>query len=198
MTEQTVEAQTTATETEAAPEAGLAFEECDHDALVRQLAEKMQENQELKEKLEAEHDRLLRLAAEMENYKKRQERERAELKDFAIESLVKEILPVLDSLELALEHGRQQASLESILKGVENIRKALAATLAKFGITPIQALGQKFDPAFHNAVMQREDPSVEDQTVIQELQKGYLLKNRLLRPAMVVVARQPQEPQADA
>lgn len=171
----------------------LPLEECDHDALVRQLAEKIQEAKELKELYEAEHDRLLRLAAEMENFKKRQERERAELKDYAIEGLAREILPILDSLELALEHGRQQATLEAILKGVENVRKALATTLQKFGVTPIQALGEKFDPNFHNAVMQRDDPTVEDQTVIQELQKGYLLKNRLLRPAMVVVARQPQE-----
>lgn len=196
MTETTVAEQTVQPEAKNADaEEVVAFEECDHDALVRQLAEKMQEVKELKEQYEAEHDRLLRLAAEMENYKKRQERERAELKDFAIEGLVKEILPVLDSLELALEHGRQQATLEAILKGVENVRKALASALGKFGVTPIHALGEKFDPAFHNAVMQRDDPTVEDQTVIQELQKGYLLKNRLLRPAMVVVARQPQEPQ---
>ncbi len=186
-------------EAKAAPEGindeVLALEECDHDALVRQLAEKIQEVKELKELYEAEHDRLLRLAAEMENFKKRQERERAEVKDYAIEGLAREILPVLDSLELALEHGRQQATLEAILKGVENVHKALATALQKFGVTPIQALGEKFDPNFHNAVMQRDDPTVEDQTVIQELQKGYLLKNRLLRPAMVVVARQPQEQQ---
>ncbi len=79
----------------------------------------------------------------------------------------------------------------ALLEGVENVLKGFLQVITKFGVTPIQALGEKFDPAFHNAVMQQEDDSVEDQTVIQELQKGYLLKNRLLRPAMVVVARNP-------
>lgn len=161
------------------------MEECDPEALIRQLAELERENQELKEK----NDQLLRHVADIENFKKRLEKERADLRDFANEALIKDLLPVVDNLELAINHGRQQDSGTALLEGVENVLKGFLQVITKFGATPIQALGEKFDPAFHNAVMQQEDDSVADQTVIQELQKGYLLKNRLLRPAMVVVAR---------
>jgi molecular chaperone GrpE len=164
------------------------MEECDPDALIRQLATKERENQELKEK----NDQLLRHVADIENFKKRLEKERTDLKDFANESLMKDLIPVVDNLELALNHGRQQEAGSALLEGVENVLKGFLQVITKFGVTPIQALGEKFDPAFHNAVMQQEDDSVEDQTVIQELQKGYLLKSRLLRPAMVVVARNPR------
>lgn len=161
------------------------LEECDPESLIRQVAEKDRENQELKEK----NDQLLRHVADIENFKKRLEKERTDLREFANESLMKDLLPVVDNLELALEHGRQQEAGSALLEGVENVLKGFMQVMTKFGVTPIQALGEKFDPAFHNAVMQREDAEAADQTVIQELQKGYLLKNRLLRPAMVVVAR---------
>jgi molecular chaperone GrpE len=164
------------------------MEECDPEALIRQLAEVERENKELKEK----NDQLLRHVADIENFKKRLEKERADLREFANESLIKDLLPVVDNLELAINHGRQQDSGAALLEGVENVLKGFLQVITKFGATPIQALGEKFDPAFHNAVMQQEDDSVADQTVIQELQKGYLLKNRLLRPAMVVVARNPR------
>jgi molecular chaperone GrpE len=179
--------QTTNSDSIESPEMESAvLEECDPEALVRQLAEKERENQELKEK----NEHLLRHVADMENFKKRLEKERVELRDFANESLIKELLPVVDNLELALSHGQDSGS--ALLEGIENVLKGFLQAITKFGVTPIQALGEKFDPAFHNAVMQQEDDSVEDQTIIQELQKGYLLKNRLLRPATVVVARNPQ------
>jgi len=171
------------------PEVELAaIEECDPDTLMRQLAEKEEEIKELREK----NEQLLRLVADVENFRKRLEKERADLRDYANESLLKELLPVLDNLELALNHGRDQEACAALVAGVENVLKGFRQAIAKFGVTPIEALGEKFDPAFHNAVMQQEDNTVADQTVIQELQKGYLLKNRLLRPAMVVVARNPQ------
>lgn len=165
-----------------------ATEECDPEALIRQLAEQEAEIRDLRDK----QDQLLRVVADVENFRKRLERERADLRDFANEALLKELLPVLDNLELALNHGRDQEACTALIAGVENVLKGFRQAIAKFGVTPIEALGQKFDPNFHNAVMQQEDPTVEDQTVIQELQKGYMLKNRLLRPAMVVVARNPQ------
>jgi molecular chaperone GrpE len=178
--------QPTDSDTAATPEMESAVvEECDTESLLRQLAEKERENQELKEK----NDQLLRHVADMENFKKRLERERADLREYANESLMKELLPVVDNLELALNHGRQQESGSALLEGVENVLKGFLQVMTKFGVTPIQAQGEKFDPAFHNAVMQQEDDTAPDQTILQELQKGYLLKNRLLRPAMVVVAR---------
>ena len=181
--------QTTEPEVVETPEMESAvLEECDPETLIRQLAETTKENEELKEK----NEQLLRHVADIENFKKRLEKERTDLRDFANESLLKDLVPVVDNLELALNHGREQESGSALLEGVENVLKGFLQVITKFGVTPIQALGEKFDPAFHNAVLQQEDDSVEDQTVIQELQKGYLLKNRLLRPAMVVVARNPQ------
>lgn len=158
-----------------APPAAAAAE------LQQQLEQKAQEAEE-------HYDRLLRLAADMENLKKRQERDRAELLQFANEKLLKELLPVVDNLELALEHGRQAKAPAAFLEGIELVHQGLLKTLTQFGVTPIDSVGQPFDPAFHNAVVQEEASGVPDHTVLKELQKGYLLQNRLLRPAMVVVA----------
>jgi molecular chaperone GrpE len=154
--------------------------------LQQQLEEKTKEAQE-------NYDRTLRLAAEMENLKKRLEREKADLLQFANENLIKELLPVVDNLELALEHGRQAETPAPFLEGIDLVLQGFLKALARFGVTPIVAVGQQFDPNFHNAVMQEIAPEVPDYTVLKELQKGYLLQNRLLRPAMVVVARNTQE-----
>lgn len=154
----------------------------DIQELQQQLEDKTKEAQE-------SYDRLLRLAADLENLKKRQERERAELLQFANEKLIKELLPVVDNLELALGHGRQLDAPASLLEGIDLVHQGFLKVLARFGVTPIESVGQQFDPAFHNAVLQEEAPEVPDCTVLKELQKGYLLQNRLLRPAMVVVAR---------
>jgi len=150
--------------------------------LRQQLEEKTQEAAE-------NYARLLRLAADMENLKKRQERERADLLQFANENLVKELLPVVDNLELALAHGRQLEAPEAMLEGIERVYQGFLKALERFGVTPFESVGQNFDPAFHNAMMQEEAPDVPDCSVIKELQKGYLMNQRLLRPAMVVVAR---------
>lgn len=149
--------------------------------LQRALEEKTKEAEE-------QYDRLLRLAAEMDNLKKRIERERAELVQFANENLIKELLPVVDNLELALDHGRQADAPDSFLEGIDLVYQGFLKALARFGVTPLVSVGRQFDPNFHNAVMQQEVPSVPDRTVLKELQKGYLLHQRLLRPAMVVVA----------
>lgn len=156
------------------------------EELQAQLARKTQEAQE-------NYDRFLRLAAEMENLKKRREREKADLLLFANENLIKELLPVVDNLELALAHGREQGAPQALLEGLELVHQGFLKALEKFGVTPITSLGENFDPAFHNAVQEEETPDVQDCRVIKELQKGYLLHKRLLRPAMVVVARNPQK-----
>jgi molecular chaperone GrpE len=139
------------------------------------------------------YERLLRLAAEMDNLKKRQEREKAELLQFANESLIKELLPVVDNLERALEHGRQLDAPAPLVEGLELVYQGFIKALIRFGVTPILSVGQPFDPAFHNAVIQEETMDAEDSTILKELQKGYFLQNRLLRPAMVVVARNNQK-----
>jgi len=164
----------------AAPAADEAAE------LQSQLAQKTKEAEE-------HYDRLLRVAAEMENLKKRQEKDRAELLQFANESLIKELLPIVDNLELALEHGRQQEAPAPLLEGLELVHQGFLKVLERFGVKALNSLGEKFDPAYHYAVMEEEDPAAADSTVIKEMQKGYLMHNRLLRPAMVAVARNPQK-----
>jgi molecular chaperone GrpE len=166
-------------ETTAAPAEELPT---DTEELQIRLAEKTKEAQE-------NYDRFLRLAAELENIKKRQEREISELRQFANENLLKELLPVLDNLERALEHGRQSEAPEALVEGLDLVNQDFLKVLGRFGVTPINSVGERFDPAYHHAVMEEEAPEVEDQTVLKELQKGYFLQNRLLRPAMVVVSR---------
>jgi molecular chaperone GrpE len=154
----------------------------DPEELKNLLIQKTQEAEE-------NYNRFLRLAAEMENMKKRQEREVAEVRQYANENLLKDFVPVLDNLERALEHGRQSEALEALMDGLDLVSQDFLKVLSRFGVQPIDSVGKRFDPAFHHAVMEEEAPEMEDQTVLKELQKGYLLNNRLLRPAMVVVSR---------
>jgi len=138
-------------------------------------------------------DQILRLHAEFENYRKRAEREKKAFKRYAQEDLIKAILPQLDNLERALEAcrcTRNQAG-DPLAEGVELTLKGILDVLAKFGVQRIEALGQTFDPSLHEAVMQQPDPDQEENTVLAETQAGYLLHDRLLRPAMVVVSRRP-------
>ena len=157
----------------------------DPEELRRQLLEKTKEAEE-------NYSRLLRMAADLENLKKRQERDRAELHQFANENLLKELLPVVDNLERALDHGREMQAPPGLLEGIELVYQGFLKVLEGFGVTSLESVGRQFDPAFHNAVMQEETGELPDCSIIKELQKGYLLHQRLLRPAMVVVARNPQ------
>ncbi len=143
-------------------------------------------------------DRFLRLAAETENYKKRTEREKAEFLKRANESLVKDLLPILDNLERALGHADQQADEESLRQGLELIYQDLKKVLERYGLEAVEAEGNPFDPELHEAMMQQENADVEDNTVLQQLQKGYKFQGRLIRPAMVVVSKRPAgEPEDD-
>lgn len=170
-----------------APEGEVTIEE-----LRRQATAKAQEAKEC-------HEKLLRYAAELENFKKRAERERADLLQFANENVFKELLPVLDNLERALDNGRQFDAPPGLLEGLELVHQDFLKILNRFGVNPVECLGLPFDPAFHHAVMEEEAPELADQTVTKELQRGYLYHTRLLRPAMVVVARsnKPAAPKID-
>ena len=149
------------------------------------VPEEQPELQTLKEERDSLYDRLLRKQAEFENYRKRIERERAEFVQFASSELMKEILNALDSYELALKDA---AVDESVRQGFGLIYKQLQDTLARFGLKAIEAKGQKFDPNFHQAVSTQATDEVEENTILEEMRKGYLLNGRLLRPAMVSVA----------
>ncbi len=134
-------------------------------------------------------DRLLRAHAELENVKKRVAREKAEFLKFATEALLLELLPVLDNLERAMASARAEMGSNSLLEGVEMTARLFLSVLEKAGVKPIEALGQPFDPAFHEAVAQTDGPPGDTNRVVDVIQRGYLLEGRVLRPAKVRVSR---------
>jgi molecular chaperone GrpE len=130
-------------------------------------------------------DRYLRTLADFENFRKRTEREKADFYKYALSGLVRELLPVLDNFDRALEHAEEG---DDFHKGVLMIYKQLYGVLEKYGLKPIDDSGVPFDPKIHEAVVREDDPSVPSHTVVAVLQKGYFIHERLLRPAMVKVA----------
>jgi molecular chaperone GrpE len=144
------------------------------------------------EKLRAERDtlldRLARMQAEFDNARKRAAKEQQDYRDYALADTVKAIIPVLDSFERALRTSPEKSEFHA---GVELIQKQLQDALAKLGVRAISAKGEPFDPRYHEAVEMVETTDAEDHQVLEELQRGYTLKDRLLRPAMVRVAKNP-------
>ena len=137
-------------------------------------------------------DRFLRLSAEFDNYKKRSRREMDDFKKFAYETIIRELLPVLDSMESALSISKDEVC-KSIFDGVELTHKEMLRILSKYGVTQIESINKKFDPSYHQAMAQEESNDVPENTVTKEVQKGYLLHHRLLRPAMVMVSKKPPQ-----
>lgn len=136
------------------------------------------------------YDRLLRVSAEFENYKKRMAREKEEFRKYANESLIKDLLPVVDNLERAIDSScNHEGSNDCLMEGVNLTLKEILKILDKFGVRPIESLGKTFDPTFHQAFLQEETEDHPDNTVFRELQKGYMIHDRLLRPSMVVVSK---------
>jgi molecular chaperone GrpE len=143
--------------------------------------------EELRREKDSLQDRLLRTAAEFDNYRKRVERERKELADYMKADVLTELLPIVDNFERALQAPSSEGG--SLRKGVELIHKQMVDFLRKRGVTPIEALGADFDPNFHQAVIHETSPAHREGEVIEELQRGYMLGEKLLRPAMVKVAK---------
>jgi len=135
------------------------------------------------------YERFLRQAAELENYKKRSARERDDAIRYANESLLKDLLPVVDNLERAIAHASGGGNGKPLVEGVEMVLRGLADVLTKHGAMPILAQGQPFDPTKHEAMTQVETDDHEPNSVVEELHKGYMLRDRLLRPALVSVAK---------
>lgn len=158
--------------------AGAGPEAAGAEALAAERDRLAQEKAELQ-------DRYLRLAAEFDNYRKRSERERLEAIEFAAAGALKALLPVLDDLERAL---KIQTSDAEYARGVELIYQRMSETLRKLGVEPVESEGQPFDPNLHHAIERVEDPGVEQDTVLAELQRGYTYKGRLLRESLVRVA----------
>lgn len=160
-------------------------EECDTQ-LTQEMVLLRQEADEYK-------DRLLRLAAEFENYKKRMERERESLLKYAGENILRELLATVDNLDRALEQGTSESGdaknqLASLLQGVELTRKSLLAGLEKFGVSPVASVGQAFDPNVQEAMTMEASAEVPANHVVREFVKGYRFKDRLLRAAKVAVS----------
>ena len=144
---------------------------------------------QLKAERDELYDRLLRKQAEFDNYKKRVERERSEYVQFASAELIRELLNAMDSFDLAIHNASSESGPgETMLQGLDLIYKQFQDTLARFGLKVIEARGQVFDPNLHQAVSTVPTDDVAENTVVDELRKGYMLNGRLLRPVMVSVA----------
>jgi molecular chaperone GrpE len=161
-----------------APE-GNAGEGDPRDQVVRLQAER-----------DALFDRLARQQAEFENLRKRSAREQSEFKEYATANTVKSLLPILDSFDLAL---KAQGNGDDLRKGLELIRKQMDEVLTRLGVQRVPAEGEPFDPRYHEAIEMVESSDTPDNHVLGELQRGYKMKDRLLRPAMVRVARNPRK-----
>jgi molecular chaperone GrpE len=137
------------------------------------------------------YDRFVRQIAESENLKKRLIREKDEAIRFANEALVRDLLPVIDNLERAVSHAQGGGNGKPLVEGVEMVLKGLADVLNKHGVVQVSGLGKSFDPSKHEAMAQVESATEEPNTVVEEFHKGYVLNDRLLRPALVSVAKAP-------
>jgi len=151
----------------------------------QELLKKLNETEEEAQK---NYDLYMRTYAEMENIKKRGIKEREELAKYANESLIREMLPMIDSLDKAIAHARDDQDSSALIEGLELTRDGLMKTLEKAGLEAVEALGKPFDPNFHEAVSQQRDDTVAPGHVMIELQKGYVLNGRLIRPSTVVIS----------
>lgn len=176
-------------------------EDLESDGLVESTAQKREaalesEISALREQLQSKeieaknnHERFLRQAAELENYKKRMSRDRDDAIRFANENLIKDLLPILDNLERAVAHASGGDNGKPLVEGVELVLRSLLDILGKYGVTQISAKGEPFDPTKHEAMAQVESDRHDANSVVEELHKGYMLRERLLRPALVSVAK---------
>lgn len=155
--------------------------EKDTEEVVEETQEQTEEVKEVDENIE----RLQRLMAEFDNYRKRTEKEKQNIYDLAVSNTVTELLGTVDNFERAL---KQESTDKSFYEGVSMIYRQLLTVLEKLNVTPIEAAGKPFDPDYHNAVLHIEDENLEENIVVEELQKGYLYKEKVIRYSMVKVA----------
>ncbi len=158
-----------------------------------ELARLRSELQQRKKEAEDNYERFLRSCADLENYKKRVEREKADMQSFGNAALIEAILPVFDNLDRAIEHAGNDAGLASLREGVRLTIGQFFAELKKFGLEEIKSVGRKFDPAVHHAISHEECAEAGPDMVVREFQKGFFLKGRLLRPAMVCVSKEKEQ-----
>lgn len=163
--------------------------DADHADAENSLKEMEARFEAKQEEAKETYDRFLRVSADFENYKKRASREMEEFRKYANQSLLKEMLSVVDNLELAINSSNDGKNTDkNLIEGLNLTLNEILRVFEKFNVTPIEAQGKTFDPAYHEAVMREETDDYPENSVISEFQKGYLIHDRLLRPAMVVVA----------
>jgi molecular chaperone GrpE len=160
------------------------------DGTIEELNKSLQEKEEAIKSLQ---EKLLYLQAEFENFKKMKNKEKLDTLKFGNEVLIKDLLPVIDNLERALEHASKTEDFKSIHEGIKIVLNELLKVLERAGVEPVKALGKKFDPNFHEAFFQEERDDMKPETVISEHQKGYVLNGRLLRPSMVSISTNPEK-----
>jgi molecular chaperone GrpE len=165
----------------------------DPEARIRELEQQVAHHQG---EARANYDRFLRERADLENLKKRAAREREEALRYGNEALIRDLLPVVDNLERALEHADSSGGGQALLEGVNLVLKGLLDALERHGAVRIPALGQRFDPERHEAMLQVESDEHEPNTVVREHQKGYVLRDRLIRPALVAVSKPREGPRS--
>lgn len=165
------------------PEASLLEPSAALEAEIHRLRQQLEEKEQ---EARTNWDRLLRERAELENFKRRMQREKAEALRFATEPLVRELIPVIDNLERAVEHGGGDG--QSVIEGVRMVLKSLLDILERHGVKRIDAVGEQFDPARHEAMAQVHSPEHEPNQVVEQHHSGYMLHDRLLRPALVTVS----------
>ncbi|HLS35458.1 MAG TPA: nucleotide exchange factor GrpE [Bacillota bacterium] len=155
-------------------------------AEVDEVSKEQKRIEELEKENKEQYDRMLRIQAEYDNYKRRTQKERINERKYQAQDLANELLPVLDNFERALQVEITEEN-KGIFEGIQMVYKQLLEALASQGIEPIEVEGKQFDPNLHHAVMQTEDENYESNEIVEEMQKGYMLKDRVLRPSMVKV-----------
>jgi len=170
---------------------GDALLEAQHEAVEEKKADEKEDEQSYKERLQ-------RLAAEFENFKKRTAKERAGLLDCGIERMISKLLPVLDNFDYAIESSKVNKDFEALANGIELIQKQFHEAMEQEGLKPIDVSDGRFDPRYHEVLVAEETSEHEPDTILQELQPGYLFKDRLIRPTKVKVAVAPRQSDADA
>lgn len=146
-----------------------------------------QEAAQWKAQAEENQSKMLRAMADMDNLRRRVRKEQEDLAKYASQKIVEELLPVLDNFERAMAADKESMTVESLLTGVDMVYRQMVQVFEKEGLQAIQAAGQPFDPHVHQAVLQTQEPDVESGIVVEELQKGYMFKDRVVRPSMVKV-----------
>jgi molecular chaperone GrpE len=176
----------------------LAAAEKELESLRAQLEFSLAKGREMMGKIKESHEKMLRAVADLDNFKKRAQREKEEVQKFGAERLLKDLLPVIDNLDRALDHASRSSDYESLRQGVAMTRKLFEDSLGRHGVKGFSSVGQPFDPHLHEAMQQVETADVPPNHVVSELAKGYMLNERLIRPALVAVAKAPERAEPES